>query len=296
MFVTIPDPKKRDRIVEDYIKTKNRVKQKSHEEKLQKEGYVEETEKLFKPVTKAITEKSSDTDKIIESQEKILEQVKQLPSTKMLPALPSSSSSHEEILDTGIIVSKLIARYLQNKKGVSNATYSMRYSEGNDAYVIGNKLIHIDHNIMTIAGKKYEATEGLMELLTKTKPNEEIYTNEDLDSYKNIIIDTDGIYQDANRNAGKVVSNNSPKWKLIKKLLPDFIKQRGGSLMNDTPGGVTFLPENADELVNQLRLSLASWSAGNNGEFNKINAILDELLRTNIISKNDFIKIYRKHF
>ena len=316
MFVTITDPKKREKIVQDFLKTKNNVKQRLHEEKMQKQGYVEETEKLFKPVTKAITEKGLvDSDKIIQRQENILEQVRQLPSASMLPALPSSSSLDE---DTGITnVSKLIVRYLQNLK--SEASYSLRWSKSNDAYLFGKTPVHIDHNILSIAGTDYEATEGLMELLASVHPDREKMTDEDVVTFKNILTDTNAIYQNSDPKTGKLASSKGARWALIKDLFPELLKKQGGSLLNcqrqehsnyqrqepsyyrrqehsDNTGGrndVTFLPENPDALVNQLRLSIASMRAGNTGEFNKINAILDELIRTNNISNNDFKKIYR---
>ena len=74
-------------------------------------------------------------------------------------------------------------------------------------------------------------------------------------------------------------------------MFPDLVKKKGGKLKN-----VTFLSNDPVALLNQLKLSLASKSAGNNGEYNKINAILDELLRQKIISKTDFIKIHRNIF
>lgn len=74
------------------------------------------------------------------------------------------------------------------------------------------------------------------------------------------------------------------------KLFPNTIKKSGGNL------NVTFLPSDPKELVKQLQLSLASYNAGNNGEFNKINAILDGLLKMKTITKNDYIKIHKNIF
>jgi hypothetical protein len=69
------------------------------------------------------------------------------------------------------MVSGLIKNYLSdnNPNERSNAGYSIRYDATNKQYTIGNSVIKFDDNVMEIAGHRYEATEGLMELLTKKR-------------------------------------------------------------------------------------------------------------------------------
>ncbi len=148
-----------------------------------------------------------------------------------------------------------------------------------------------DNNVMEIAGKKYEATAGLMELLTKKDPNTELCIEEDYEDYKEILLNTNAIYHNFDPSSKRVFSNKSEIWNLIStRLFPHLFKKSGGKL------NTTFLPSDPESLVNQLQLSLASYTAGNNGEYNKINAILDELVKQKILTKNDYIKIIRNIF
>jgi hypothetical protein len=48
---------------------------------------------------------------------------------------------------------------------------------------------------MEIAGSKYEAIQGLMELLTKKDPDTELCIKEDFDDYKEIILNSNALYQ-----------------------------------------------------------------------------------------------------
>jgi hypothetical protein len=283
MFLSIDDPKKRDQIVEDFLKTRKIIKHNFEQEKQLNMGFKEETEKLFKPITESISEQNIVHkkelnvlgDKLTHNQGKIYQKINPTPAI----TVPKTLS-----------VSKLIQTYLSDNYDRSNAGYSIRYNPSNNSYSIGNSPIMFDNNVMEIAGKKYNATEGLMELLTKKDPNSELCIEEDYEDYKEILEKTNAIYQGFNRESNKVNSDKSEKWKLIKTLFSHLFKKSGGKL------NTTFLPSDPKSLVDQLQLSLASYTAGNNGEYNKINAILDELVKQKILTKNDYIKIHRNVF
>jgi hypothetical protein len=131
-----------------------------------------------------------------------------------------------------------------------------------------------------------------MELLTKKDPDMDKIFEEDKVDYKRIIIDTNALYQNFDSSTKKVISNGSEKWKIIRnELFPNLFKKTGGKLKN-----ITFLPSDPISLIDQLQLSIASYTAGNNGEYNKIYSILDELLKQKIITKNDYVKIMRNNF
>ena len=297
MFLKIDDPKKRDKLVDDFLKTRQNIKRNFEDEKLSNLGYKEETEKLFKPITQSITEskelQNKSFDRIlnrIDENENLIatNQTKIYQKLRQIPAIAGP---------TTIKVSSLIKNYLSdNSKERSMAGYSIRYNNQTNNFTIGNQIINFDNNIMEIAGKKYEATPGLMELLTKKDPNIDLCIEEDFDDYKEIILNTNALYQNFDPESKRLNSDQSEKWKLIKnRLFPNLLKKKGGQLINQSET-ITFLPNDPIELINQLKLSLASKSAGNNGEDNKINAILDELLRQKIISKTEYIKIHRNIF
>jgi hypothetical protein len=145
---------------------------------------------------------------------------------------------------------------------------------------------------MEIAGHRYEATEGLMELLTKKDPDIDKIIEEDYEDYKEILFNTNALYQNFDPSTRRLNSNKTEMWKLITtKLFPNLVKKKGGKLKN-----ITYLPSDPKSLIEQLQLSIASYTAGNNGEYNKINSILDELLKQKIITKNDYVKIIKNNF
>jgi hypothetical protein len=81
---------------------------------------------------------------------------------------------------------------------------------------------------MEIAGSKYEAIQGLMELLTKKDPDTELCIKEDFDDYKEIILNSNALYQGFEPSSKRLNTDPSKKWKLIKnKLFPDLVKKKG---------------------------------------------------------------------
>jgi hypothetical protein len=272
MFLRIDDSKKRDKIVEDFLKTRKNIKQNFEQDKLSNIGFREETQKLFKPITESITEqKTSILDKI-EDQNVIL---------KKLPTMTSG-------------LSELIKDYLSDPNDRSNAGYSIRYDATNKQYTIGNSVINFDYNVMEIAGKRYKATRGLMELLTKKDPDTDQIIEEEYGDYKTILWDTKALYHNFDPSTNRVYSDRSEKWKIIRnELFPNLFKKTGGKLSDKN---VIFLPSDPISLIDQLQLSIASYTAGNNGEYNKIYSILDQLLKQKIITKNNYLKIMKNNF
>jgi hypothetical protein len=195
------------------------------------------------------------------------------------------------------MVSDLIKNYLSDNtpKERSNAGYSIRYDTTKKQHTIGNQVIKFDNDFMEIAGHRYEATEGLMELLTKKDPDKSKVYEEDKEDYKRILIDTNALYQNFDPNISKKLnSDSSEKWKFIStELFPNLVKKKGGTIGDKN---TTFLPSDPNSLINQLQLSIASYTAGNNGEYNKIHSILDELLKQKVITKNEYEKIIRNIF
>jgi len=59
----------------------------------------------------------------------------------------------------------------------------------------GNTSIDIWDNNLIIGHQEYEATPGLYELIIGKRPDENIYTHEDLDNYAKILVDTSALKQ-----------------------------------------------------------------------------------------------------
>ena len=158
---------------------------------------------------------------------------------------------------------------LQNDKEVDKV-YGIRGDAGK--FQIGNSPITIENDIITLNdGSKVQATNGLLELLIKKEPNENVIKTEDWEEYKRILEKTSAYTQNYVEGA-PVSSNKGVKYKnVIKKLFPP---KTGGNLV---------YWRDPNQLCERLKLLLASQSAGHNHHGNEITMIISELIREGYI-------------
>lgn len=154
--------------------------------------------------------------------------------------------------------------------------------------------------IITINDKKYELTAGLKELLMRNKPDLTIVTEKDKSEYKEMLINTNAHKRNFDPN-GKLKGDKGLKYCTIIKPLFSQLNERNTDLVKKLPqlksGG--YLPElkqyksNTDyiywddpnELIERLKLLIASKSAGNNNHDNEIVSIIEELKEAGIIKE-----------
>ena len=280
MFVKL-SPKNREKMIKEFLNTRKTIKEQQQKEKEVKQGFEESAERLFQPITKSLNEsqaKIADTEKNIVSNQKVLYKAIVTPPGQTIPAIQPPPK---------ILVSKLIQDYLSDSEDRSTAGYSIRYNTKDKAYTIGNSKISFHNNEMNIAGKMYNATKGLMELLTKKDPDTDEIMEEDYQDYKQILNDTSAIYFNFDSKTSRLIGDRSEKWRMITDLMG--LKKRGAG------ADVIYLPENNDELVDMLRLSMASYLAGNNGETNRVHAILDQLVKRKLLTKLQYYKILKSN-
>lgn len=170
--------------------------------------------------------------------------------------------------------------------------YGPYINSHNKKLMIGNKKMHIDEEYITIGKKNYINTPGLVELIFRKIPDQKLYTNDDEQNYKNILLETNAYRKNFDDN-NIVNSNNSIKYvKLIKKLiiLPDRLRRGkhyklGDGLLNRVSNKKKdyVYYDDCNELVERLKLLVASKAAGNNAHDNEINSIIEELKESKII-------------
>lgn len=132
---------------------------------------------------------------------------------------------------------------------------------------MGNKEVKLSKKKMIIGEKEYNSTPGLLELLSHKEPR--TYSPHDLSTYKDILIDT-GAHLDT---LGRLKNGRCKKYKRIIKPL----------FNNQKKGGELIFWSSADDLVQRLRLILASEAAGNLSHLNEKNAIIGLLKKIKII-------------
>lgn len=146
---------------------------------------------------------------------------------------------------------------------------------------IGNQGVNINQDILNVANNKFELTEGLKELLTKSKPQLN-YSNEDLKVYKQILMLTNAHlikYQDGN----DINVNKSYKYRyIISKLFNKTKKGRGIEFKNTMYPNIIYY-DDVNELIDRLRLLHAEKQAGNTGVDNEIISIQEELREIGLI-------------
>lgn len=145
----------------------------------------------------------------------------------------------------------------------------------NGDIILGNKEVKFNQNTIIIEGTSYPSTSGLIQLLFLKSPR--IYIDNDLKVYKSILIQTS-----AHLTAdGATVKKTGKKYSnIISKIFPS-----GGELFMKLQKNNLVYWDDPNELVDRLRLLLASKAAGNTGVSNEIISIFEELREAGLIKR-----------
>jgi hypothetical protein len=146
----------------------------------------------------------------------------------------------------------------------------------NGDITLGDKEVKFTQRIILIDEAAYPLTSGLIQLLFLKTPI--VYTDNDLNVYKSILIQTSAHLT----TSGKIRNTNCKKYKnIISKLFPTG----GGELSMKVQKNNLVYWDDPNELVDRLRLLLASKSAGNTGVSNEIISIFEELREVGLINR-----------
>lgn len=145
----------------------------------------------------------------------------------------------------------------------------------NGHIILGDKEVKFIENTILIDGTVYLLTSGLIQLLFLKNPL--VYTDNDLDVYKSILAQTSAHIA----NGRKIIKKGGFKYtSIINKLFPS-----GSGLSMKLQKNNLVYWDNPNELVDRLRLLLASKSAGNTGVSNEIISIFEELREAGLIKR-----------
>lgn len=205
---------------------------------------------------------------------------------------PEGKSLAKNYIDSnfkGKLAREYFSKLIGGTKTIDH-NYGVRV-DGNE-WKIGNEQLELDFDDFIINGKRYKGTRGLYELIFMNNPNEYIYTEEDLQDYGKVLLDTN-VHRVNYSAIGKLRSNRGRKYKnIIAPLIAetnranymetysDHVTASGPSgsgilLTNDKPNVIYY--DNPNEIVDRLRVLLGSQEAGHTGHENEINAIVEEL-------------------
>lgn len=188
---------------------------------------------------------------------------------------------------------KYIRGLLTDNSNEFDHKYGIRHDAEIESFHIGNSRIHIDVNDLVLQNnnKRYKGTIGLYELLFKKAPKN--FDKYDLEAYREIILKTSAHKRYYQKNQ-QVDGSRLPKYtKIISPLIhfdseSSMSSSNSGSSRSKSVGyGLQKEVNNntidyvywydVNELVDRLRLLIASNQAGNNNHRNEIVSILEEL-------------------
>lgn len=175
---------------------------------------------------------------------------------------------------------------------VDNIPCGIRQERGK--LFMGNTRVSVFENQVLIGARRYAKTPGVVELLLKKNPDLSVITEDDKHNYKEMLINTSAHRRDFDPKK-PIKSNKGRKYTNI--IRPMFIRLAKNHPTSSEVSGAGVLPlmkkfnktvdyiywDDPNELVERLKLLVASYDAGNNGVHNEIISIIEELREAGII-------------
>ena len=268
-FIEITDPGRREEIVEDYINTKNQIRQKYENEKAiglqQKIAY----EKQHQPLIRA-TEDST---------------------RKITTELKNNRAVSEKGYWTPNSARPAIDTYL-NLKTNKDRYYGIQ--KKGDKYVMGDAFVEINDNNIIVNGREFKGTPGLWQLIMLNIP--EKYTKEDAIKYEDLVEATQVIFNpltqkdtdkpETTRKYTEILKEMRKSYEEEEEAGPTEEKQEEEEEKEEKGEGIRYLPGNKEGLLQRLRLLFAEREAGNTvSTTEEIVGVLDELYRMGEINR-----------
>ena len=147
---------------------------------------------------------------------------------------------------------------------------------------IGDKSISFADDTIRIGDKRYTKTPGLIELLFKKKPEIGLVKESDTRNYQQIVRDSNAHRKNYKFNSS-LRKGTEPN--VVDYLYPWIENKSGRGLFNVVSNApIDYVHwDDPNELVDRLRLLLASRAVGSNSHVNIINSIIEELREAEII-------------
>lgn len=197
----------------------------------------------------------------------------------------------QEMLRThfGKLGQKYVGEVLRSDKN-NDMDYVYGVYFNNDGMMLGDKRFDVDKDDYIFIGDvRYAGTPGIYELIFKRIPDDTVYTEDDKEKYRNILLATNA-HRRGHDVRNPILGNKGYKYKNIiapllfeKKVGKGLTTSRTMILNNNSTDYVYWNDPN--ELVDRLRLLEASSRAGNNAHNNEFQSIIEELQEAGIIIK-----------
>lgn len=177
---------------------------------------------------------------------------------------------------------------LRDTEGEYDTTSGPHIDPGTNSLRLGRSVLEIDGKDIVVDGIRYKGTPGLYELIFKSEPLG--YNKEDGDRYRDILNRT-SVHR-RNYDPNQQIKGNKGR-KYVHVIKPLTFRQRAttfsgsgsiGEKMTYTKVPYQFVYwDDINELVDRLKLLIASQQAGHTGHTNEIASIIEELREAEVI-------------
>lgn len=254
--------------------TANNLDIKTEQESVKMEEPMEEPMEE-EPINYDLTEFESDDDKFLPSGTST-PRAKDLSELVSSPEKLASTTQYINEYFTNPITKEYMYMFIKDStdKKLIDYIYGPRYE--NDTLMIGEKIMDFDNKgNIKIGGVNYGKSNGLYELIFKRLPDSTTYDDNDLRTYKSILITTNA-HKEGYSFDGKVKSNRGTKY--MKIIRPLISQAKGkGMLWKSLKSRDIIHWDDVNELVDRLRHIAMSTEAGNRVHVNEILSIMEEL-------------------
>ena len=242
-FYNIKDREARDKMIEDYLALKKKIKENNLAERIQGMDYQRRLEEKYQPVVASNANMAQQLvkelkpiklgfDELAKQLVKEEKNVELKPLCGMKPDVDSESNNR--IHDLGPIANTFISRYMdsESKSKQIDTTFGIRYDYGTGMWRIGNKPVNLNtDDSMQVGGDNYEGTPGFWNLVTSKDPSAN-YTADDYDRYKELLWETSALHQHYDPMNQYPRASGSKKWrKFLGPIWNEF--QSGGMVLSD---------------------------------------------------------------
>lgn len=202
----------------------------------------------------------------------------------------NTSGESFKTLESDSSLLKDISSWSLSSEVFKNIPFGIRNENGK--LKMGSSNIQINENFIIVANRKYKRTSGLEELIMKKIPDLTRVKQDDTHNYKQILLDTNAHRRDYDP-LKPIKSNKGFKYlRVIKPLfqIHEQSKVQGKGvelpLLKKWKPDVDYVYwDDPNELVERLKLLIASRDAGNTGLNNEIISVIEELREHGILNK-----------
>lgn len=263
--------KEESNILSELVKAKENIKRKYIALKTGEANVQQLMAQTFKPIIDPLT-KISNTHDLSNKKNKKTTNNQENELTNSIDSYINKNNKTNDSNNDDIDYQQQIENWFQSLD--IDRTYGPKKHENGDI-TLGNKEIKFIKNAIFIGDSIHPSTSGLIQLLFMKNPL--IYTDNDLKTYKSILVQTsahltlDGV---------TIKKRGNKYYNIISKLFPS-----GGELFMKLQKNNLVYWNDPNELVVRLRLLLASKEAGNTSVSNEILSIFEELLEAGLIKR-----------